>query len=172
MTCTAWTPHGHHGTSRGARGLRQGAGGAPWGPGDLLMSFLGVVILHFGFRIHAQRRLMMRHGPEILGSTAASALFSLFATAVAARAAGLVPGARRGPPCRLIPDPRDRGAREGGPRDCGAPGRALRRRHVLRRARLAGLLRVPATLQDPAALPRLCGRVRDSGSTAMAGPQR
>ena len=96
----------------------------------------------------------------------------MFATAVAARAAGLVPGARRGPPCRLIPDPRDRGAREGGPRDCGAPGRALRRRHVLRRARLAGLLRVPATLQDPAALPRLCGRVRDSGSTAMAGPQR
>ena len=61
--------------------------------GNLLMSFLGVVILHFGFRIHAQRRLMMRHGPEILGSTALSALFSLFATAAAARAAGLEPGA-------------------------------------------------------------------------------
>ena len=56
------------------------------------MSFLGVVILHFGFRIHAQRRLMLRHGPEILGSTALSALFSLFATAAAARAAGLAPG--------------------------------------------------------------------------------
>lgn len=58
------------------------------------MSFLGVVILHFGFRIHAQRRLMLRHGPEILGSTALSALFSLFATAAAARAAGLAPGRR------------------------------------------------------------------------------
>ena len=76
----------------------QGAGGAPWGAGDLLMSFLGVVILHFGFRIHAQRRLMLRHGPEILGSTALSALFSLFATAAAARAAGLAPGAGPAPP--------------------------------------------------------------------------
>ncbi|KAK9821310.1 hypothetical protein WJX81_008067 [Elliptochloris bilobata] len=75
--------------------LTKGAGGAPWGAGDLLMSFLGVVILHFGFRIHAQRRLMMRHGPEILGSTALSALFSLFATAAAARAAGLEPGLAR-----------------------------------------------------------------------------
>ena len=73
--------------------VRQGANGAPWGAGDLLMSFLGVVILHFGFRIHAQRRLMMRHGPEILGSTSLSALFSLFATAAAARAVGLEPGA-------------------------------------------------------------------------------
>lgn len=63
------------------------------------MSFLGVVILHFGFRIHAQRRLMLRHAPEILGSTALSALFSLFATAAAARAAGLAPGAC--PPGRL-----------------------------------------------------------------------
>ena len=31
------------------------------GAGDLLMSFLGVVILSFGFRIFGQRRLMKRH---------------------------------------------------------------------------------------------------------------
>ena len=45
------------------------------GAGDLLMSFLGVVILSFGFRIWGQRRLMARHAPEILGATAASASF-------------------------------------------------------------------------------------------------
>ena len=63
------------------------------GAGDLLMSFLGVVILSFGFRIWGQRRLMARHAPEILGATAASASFSLFATAAVARAVGLAPGA-------------------------------------------------------------------------------
>ena len=62
------------------------------GAGDLLMSFLGVVILSFGFRIFGQRRLMKRHAPEIFGATTLSAAFSLFSTAVAARAMGLAPG--------------------------------------------------------------------------------
>jgi len=171
VTCTAWTPHGHHGTSRGARGLRQGAGGAPWGPGDLLMSFLGVVILHFGFRIHAQRRLMMRHGPEILGSTAASALFSLFATAAAARAAGLAPGARRGPPAASSPT-----------RAIAGPARADRVTvgHQVGRCDADTSCGALALLGCCVCL-RPCKpcrhsvpvqRVRASGSTAMARPQR
>ena len=64
------------------------------GAGDLLMSFLGVVILSFGFRIYGQRRLMKRHAPEIFGATTLSAAFSLFSTAFAARAMGLAPGNR------------------------------------------------------------------------------
>lgn len=71
----------------------QGAGGAPLGGGDILMSFLGVVILSFGFKIFGQRRLMRRHAPEIFGATFLSAAFSLFATAVAASAMGLESGA-------------------------------------------------------------------------------
>lgn len=63
------------------------------GAGDFLMSFLGVVILSFGFKIFGQRRLMRRHAPEIFGSTVLSAAFSLFATAAAAKAIGLAPGA-------------------------------------------------------------------------------
>ena len=62
------------------------------GAGDLLMSFLGVVILSFGFRIFNQRHLMKRHAPEIFGATILSAAFSLFSTAFAARALGLAPG--------------------------------------------------------------------------------
>ena len=62
------------------------------GAGDLLMSFLGVVILSFGFRIFGQRRLMKRHAPEIFGATTLSAAFSLFSTAFAAKAMGLAPG--------------------------------------------------------------------------------
>lgn len=53
------------------------------------MSFLGVVILSFGFRIFQQRALMKRHAPEIFGSVAGSSTFSLFATAIAAKALGL-----------------------------------------------------------------------------------
>ena len=67
------------------------------GAGDLLMSFLGVVILSFGFRIYGQRRLMKRHAPEIFGATTLSAAFSLFSTACAAKALGLAPGNCPGP---------------------------------------------------------------------------
>ena len=62
------------------------------GAGDLLMSFLGVVILSFGFKIFSQRKLMVRHAFEIFGSTTASAAFSIYGTAFAARATGLAPG--------------------------------------------------------------------------------
>lgn len=55
------------------------------------MSFLGVVILTFGFKIYSQRDLMTRHAPEIFGATLLSSLFSLFGTAAAGKALGLAP---------------------------------------------------------------------------------
>ena len=67
-------------------------GNGAMGAGDLLMSFLGVVILSFGFRIFGQRRLMRRHAPEIFGATTLSAAFSMFSTAYAAKVLGLAPG--------------------------------------------------------------------------------
>lgn len=65
---------------------------AAMGGGDVLMSFLGIVILSFGFKIFGQRALMKRHAPEILGSASLSAAFSMFATAAVARALDLAPG--------------------------------------------------------------------------------
>eukprot|EP01023_Acetabularia_acetabulum_P003191 TRINITY_DN11348_c0_g2_i5.p2 TRINITY_DN11348_c0_g2~~TRINITY_DN11348_c0_g2_i5.p2 ORF type:complete len:312 (+),score=70.85 TRINITY_DN11348_c0_g2_i5:372-1307(+) len=75
--------------------LTQGKGGLPLGAGDILMSFLGVVILSFGFKIYQQKALMKRHAPEIFGSTLASAAFSMFATAAIAKAVGLSAGLSR-----------------------------------------------------------------------------
>jgi len=65
----------------------QGAG--LYGAGDFLMSFLGVIILSFAFKIFDQRRLMVRHAPEILGSCLVSAGVSMLGTAVLCRLAGL-----------------------------------------------------------------------------------
>jgi len=65
----------------------QGAG--LYGAGDFLMSFLGVIILSFAFKIFDQRRLMVRHAPEILGSCVVSAGVSMLGTAVLCRLAGL-----------------------------------------------------------------------------------
>ena len=67
--------------------LLQGAG--LYGAGDFLMSFLGVIILSFAFKIFDQRRLMVRHAPEILGSCVVSAGVSMLGTAVLCRLAGL-----------------------------------------------------------------------------------
>ena len=53
------------------------------------MSFLGVIILSFAFKIFDQRRLMVRHAPETLGSCAVSAGVSMVGTAVLCRLAGL-----------------------------------------------------------------------------------
>ncbi len=80
------------------------------GAGDLLMSFLGVVIISMGFRIYQQRETMKRHAPEILGATLLSSLFSFFSTAMAAKALGLQAGAqpRR---CARADCPRRAGAR-------------------------------------------------------------
>ena len=53
--------------------LTKGAAGAAFGAGDVLMSLLGVVILSYGFRIHAQRSLIARHRLEIGGAALGSA---------------------------------------------------------------------------------------------------
>ncbi len=100
-----WPPHALPAVLIWQRAL-QGQG--MMGAGDLLMSFLGVVILSFGFRIFGQRRLMKRHAPEIFGATILSATFSMFSTALAARAMGLAPGSPqhfhtlRSPQCPLL----------------------------------------------------------------------
>lgn len=73
----------------------QGQGGA-WGAGDLLFSFLGVVILSFGFKVYEQWPVMRRHAVEIVAATASSALFAMISTAGMARAAGLPPSIARG----------------------------------------------------------------------------
>ena len=62
-----------------------------YGAGDFLMSFLGVIILSFAFKIFDQRRLMLRHAPEILGSCVVSASVSMVGTALLCRLAGLDP---------------------------------------------------------------------------------
>eukprot|EP00197_Chlamydomonas_leiostraca_P003092 CAMPEP_0202869602 /NCGR_PEP_ID=MMETSP1391-20130828/12544_1 /ASSEMBLY_ACC=CAM_ASM_000867 /TAXON_ID=1034604 /ORGANISM="Chlamydomonas leiostraca, Strain SAG 11-49" /LENGTH=506 /DNA_ID=CAMNT_0049549939 /DNA_START=116 /DNA_END=1636 /DNA_ORIENTATION=- len=62
---------------------------AAMGAGDLLMNFLGVVIISMGFRIYQQRDTMRRHAPEILGATFLSSVFSFFSTAFVAAALGL-----------------------------------------------------------------------------------
>ncbi|KAL3139383.1 hypothetical protein ABBQ38_003717 [Trebouxia sp. C0009 RCD-2024] len=69
--------------------LTKGAG--LYGAGDFLMSFLGVIILSFAFKIFDQRRLMVRHAPEILGACAVSSAVSMVGTAVLCRLAGLNP---------------------------------------------------------------------------------
>ena len=43
--------------------LAKGVGAA--GAGDILMSFLGPVVLSFGFRIYGQRALLRRHAAEV-----------------------------------------------------------------------------------------------------------
>jgi hypothetical protein len=45
--------------------LTKGKDGMAWGAGDWLMSFLGVVVLSFGFHIYGQRGLLMRHKFEV-----------------------------------------------------------------------------------------------------------
>lgn len=55
-------------------------------PGDALFSWLGVIILSFGFRIYSQWHLIERHGAELIGSTVFSAFFSLIVTALLGRA--------------------------------------------------------------------------------------
>ncbi|XP_002982386.2 plastidal glycolate/glycerate translocator 1, chloroplastic isoform X1 [Selaginella moellendorffii] len=59
------------------------------GAGDLLMGFLGSVILSFSFSMFRQRKLVKRHAAEIFSAVIASSLFSLYSTAAAGRVLGL-----------------------------------------------------------------------------------
>lgn len=61
------------------------------GAGDVLMGFLGSVILSFAFSMFQQRKLVKRHAAEIFTSVIISTLFSLYSTALAGRLVGLEP---------------------------------------------------------------------------------
>ncbi|XP_021273890.1 plastidal glycolate/glycerate translocator 1, chloroplastic [Herrania umbratica] len=61
------------------------------GAGDILMGFLGSVILSFAFSMFKQRKLVKRHAAEIFISIIISSLFSLYSTALAGRLVGLEP---------------------------------------------------------------------------------
>jgi len=71
--------------------LTKGKDGQPKGSGDILMSFLGVVVLTFGFHIYGQRALLLRHAAEVVGCAAIASLLSMLVTAAAGRAFGLSP---------------------------------------------------------------------------------
>ncbi|KAL8170557.1 hypothetical protein V2J09_022361 [Rumex salicifolius] len=59
------------------------------GAGDILMGFLGSVILSFAFSMFKQRKLVKRHAAEIFSSIIISTLFSLYSTALIGRLVGL-----------------------------------------------------------------------------------
>ena len=71
--------------------LTKGKDGKPKGCGDVLMSFLGVVVLSFGFHIFGQRALLVRHAAEVVGCAAIASLLSMVVTCAAGRALGLSP---------------------------------------------------------------------------------
>ncbi|KAL9230790.1 hypothetical protein vseg_006096 [Gypsophila vaccaria] len=59
------------------------------GAGDILMGFLGSVIISFAFSMFKQRKLVKRHAAEIFTSIIISTLFSLYSTALIGRLVGL-----------------------------------------------------------------------------------
>ncbi|KAL0554508.1 hypothetical protein IC582_008430 [Cucumis melo] len=61
------------------------------GAGDILMGFLGSVILSFAFSMFKQRKLVKRHAAEIFTSVIISTIFSLYSTALIGRFIGLEP---------------------------------------------------------------------------------
>ncbi|KAH9299765.1 hypothetical protein KI387_031447, partial [Taxus chinensis] len=61
------------------------------GAGDILMGFLGSVILSFAFSMFRQRKLVKRHATEIFTAVVVSTVFSLYSTAAVGRVIGLEP---------------------------------------------------------------------------------
>ncbi|XP_020206952.1 plastidal glycolate/glycerate translocator 1, chloroplastic [Cajanus cajan] len=61
------------------------------GAGDILMGFLGSVILSFSFSMFKQRKLVKRHAAEIFTSVIISTIFSLYSTALVGRLVQLEP---------------------------------------------------------------------------------
>ncbi|CAN6486520.1 unnamed protein product [Victoria cruziana] len=55
------------------------------GAGDILMGFLGSVILSFAFSMFKQRKLVKRHAAEIFSAVMISTVFSLYSTAIVGR---------------------------------------------------------------------------------------
>eukprot|EP00899_Mesostigma_viride_P002088 jgi/Mesvir1/11880/Mv26096-RA.1 len=71
------------------------APGTGWAAGNILMEFLGPVVLSFAFSMFKQRKIMQRHAAEMFIAVPASALFSMITTAVAGHAMGLDTGITR-----------------------------------------------------------------------------
>lgn len=61
------------------------------GAGDILMGFLGSVIISFAFSMFKQRKLVKRHAAEIFSSVIIATIFSLYSTAIVGRVIGLEP---------------------------------------------------------------------------------
>ncbi|KAI4364972.1 hypothetical protein MLD38_021002 [Melastoma candidum] len=61
------------------------------GAGDVLMGFLGSVILSFAFSMFKQRKLVKRHAAEIFTSVIIATIFSLYSTALVGRLVKLEP---------------------------------------------------------------------------------
>ncbi|XP_042416457.1 plastidal glycolate/glycerate translocator 1, chloroplastic-like [Zingiber officinale] len=61
------------------------------GAGDILMGFLGSVIISFAFSMFKQRKLVKRHAAEIFSSVIFATIFSLYSTAIIGRLVGLEP---------------------------------------------------------------------------------
>ncbi|CAA0812063.1 Plastidal glycolate/glycerate translocator 1-chloroplastic [Striga hermonthica] len=61
------------------------------GAGDILVDFLGSVVLSFAFSMFQQRKLVKRHAAEIFTAVILSTFFSLYSTALAGRLVGLEP---------------------------------------------------------------------------------
>ncbi|KAJ6854292.1 plastidal glycolate/glycerate translocator 1, chloroplastic [Iris pallida] len=61
------------------------------GAGDILMGFLGSVIISFAFSMFKQRKLVKRHASEIFSSVIIATIFSLYSTAIIGRVIGLEP---------------------------------------------------------------------------------
>ncbi|XP_010276760.1 PREDICTED: plastidal glycolate/glycerate translocator 1, chloroplastic-like isoform X2 [Nelumbo nucifera] len=61
------------------------------GAGDILMGFLGSVIISFAFSMFKQRKLVKKHASEIFSSVVISTIFSLYSTALVGRLIGLEP---------------------------------------------------------------------------------
>ncbi|KAI0500353.1 hypothetical protein KFK09_018565 [Dendrobium nobile] len=61
------------------------------GAGDILMGFLGSVIITFAFSMFKQRKLVKRHAAEIFSSVIVATIFSLYSTAAIGRLIGLEP---------------------------------------------------------------------------------
>lgn len=61
------------------------------GAGDILMGFLGSVIISFAFSMFKQRKLVKRHAAEIFSSVIFASIFSLYSTALMGRFVGLEP---------------------------------------------------------------------------------
>ena len=59
------------------------------GAGDLLMTFLGSVILSFAFKVFEARRIIARHAVEIFGCLISTSVFAMFTTAFAGKLLGL-----------------------------------------------------------------------------------